>query len=110
MNKIYYFTRTNDSKRIAEQIAKQTNGVVLEIKDSNSYKGIIGFIKAGYMASSKKLVPAIYDLPELADTIYLCFPVWASNLPPVVASFIKDIGRQRIIAVPTSLGSSLKDV
>ena len=41
--------------------------------------------------------------------IYLCFPIWAGGFPPAVRSFVQEIGRRRIIAVPTSKSSRLSE-
>ena len=37
------------------------------------------------------------------------FPIWAGTFPPAVRSFLQTEGREQIIAIPTSLGSVLKD-
>jgi flavodoxin len=37
---VVYFTRTGNSKRVAEKIAKKLNVSIIEIKDNKSWKGI----------------------------------------------------------------------
>ena len=69
----------------------------------------MGFVRGGYFASSKKSLPVTYEKPEEGDEIYLCFPIWAGAFPPAVRAFIDEIGRERIIAVPTSISSPLSD-
>jgi flavodoxin len=109
MIRVYYFTRTGDSRKIAESIASQTGGSVFAIQDHENWSGPAGYLRAGYYASSKKSVPADYEKPQDGDVIYLCFPVWAGSFPPAVRTFLSTISRDRIIAVPSSLGSQLKD-
>ncbi len=109
MTFIYYFTRTGDSKKIAEEIAAQTGGKIREITDKKNWNGILGFIKCILYLAGQKKVQAIYEKPQDTDTIYLCFPVWASVVPPTVCSFLEEIGRERVIAVPKSMSGPLAD-
>ncbi len=109
MTRVYYFTRTGDSKKIAESIAAQTEGKLCKVTDGRSWAGPIGFLRGGYYASGKKSLSAQYEKPQAGDTIYLCFPVWAGSFPPAVRTVISEIGREKIIAVPSSKGSHLGD-
>ena len=54
-------------------------------------------------------IPAIYKHPEKGEQVALVFPIWADNFPPAVRAFVQAVGRENIIAIPTSLGSTLKD-
>ena len=105
---VYYFTRTNRSKDIAEELASKYNTKASKIEDGISWKGPINFIKGGYMSSTKKSVEITYDKPVADEPVVLIFPVWADTFPPAVKSFIDQVGRENIIAVPTSMGSKLK--
>lgn len=109
MTRVYYFTRTGDSRRIARSIAEQTDGTCLPVSDHKKWGGPFGFIRGGYYASSKKALPADYEKPQPGDTVYLCFPIWAGSFPPAVRTFIAEVGRENIIAVPSSKASHLAD-
>lgn len=109
MTRVYYFTRTGDSEKIAASIAAQTGGSCFPIRDNKSWKGPVGFMRGGYYASGKKSLPAAYEKPQEGDTVYLCFPIWAGSFPPAVRTFIGEVGRDQIIAVPTSKASHLSD-
>ena len=109
MAKIYYFTRTGDSKKVAESIAAQNGVELCPITDGQDWSGAGGYLRGGYYASAKKSLPASYKTPEPGEEIYLCFPIWAGSFPPAVRSFVDAVGRTRIIAVPSSKGSHLKD-
>ena len=50
-----------------------------------------------------------YKKPDDNEELILVFPVWASTLPPAVRTFLEKEGRARVICIPTSLGSKLKD-
>lgn len=109
MTRVYYFTRTGDSEKIAAQVAAQTGGTCFPIRDGKSWRGFWGFLRGGYCAAGKKILPAQYEAPQEDDVIYLCFPIWAGGFPPAVRSFVQEIGRRRIIAVPTSKSSRLSE-
>lgn len=109
MTRIYYFSRTGTSEKLAKEIASKTDGKLCPITDSKNWKGPLGYIRAGYYASAKKTTPATYEKPEEGDTLYLCFPLWAGSFPPAVRTFIGEVGRERLIAVPCSKASSLAD-
>lgn len=109
MTRVYYFTRTGDSRGIADSIAAQTGGTCFAIHDGRDWSGTVGFLRGGRYAAGKKTLPAAYEKPGEGDTIYLCFPVWAGGFPPAVRTFIAEVGRERIIAVPSSNASHLKE-
>ena len=105
---VYYFTRTHHSEEIAQELGKRLGASVHEIKDTHDYQGPIGYLKAGRASLGKYTYQIQYDALESGD-LYLVFPIWAGSFPPAVRTFINKEGRARIILVPTSLGSILKD-
>ena len=109
MSAVYYFTRTGNCRKIAEGIAAQTAGTCREITDHKNWKGIGGYIKAGYYASMRRKVEVKYEKPAEGETVYLCFPIWAGTFPPAVRSFIEQVGRDRVVAIASSKASLLKD-
>ncbi len=106
---VYYFTRTGRSENIANDIARVNDCVANKIEDNQNWKGAGSFIKGGYMSSTKKQIPIEYETPESEGDIILVFPIWAGTFPPAVRTFIDEVGREKIILIPTSLGSILKD-
>lgn len=107
--KVYYFTRTHRSEQIAKELASKYNLTVHKINDDKNWNGPINFIKGGYYSSTKKDVLCVYDAVPEDEKVILVFPIWAGSFPPAIRSFINSIGRDRILAIPTSLGSILKD-
>ena len=105
-SQIYYYTRTNVSRTIAEELAQGTH--IHYIQDHVDWHGSIGYMKAGYYAMRKKKVEIMYGKPT-KNVIYLCFPLWAGTFPPAVRTFIDKVGRDRIVAIVSSKGSTLKD-
>lgn len=106
---IYYFSRTGRSKKIAEDLAKQHGCTERSIKDGKNWGGAFNYMKAGYYASRGKCLPATYLPPTPEEPIALVFPVWAGTFPPAIRTFLQEVGRTNIIAIPTSLGSTLRD-
>lgn len=106
---IYYFTRTGRSRQIAEALAQKQGATALPISDGKSWSGAWGYLRAGLAAVRGKKLPVAYAAPAQGGLVAAVFPVWAGKLPPAVKAFAQEVGRQRIIAIPTSLGSALAD-
>ena len=106
---VYYFTRTGRSQAIAETLAERYGVQAQRIEDGRSWSGALGYLKAGYQSATGKTLPVICQKPTDGDQIALVFPIWAGGFPPAVKTFVEEVGRDRVIAVPTSLASILKD-
>ncbi len=106
---IYYFSRTGISKSVADFLGNKHGAEVRKIDDHTDWSGKRNFIKGGYMSSTKKTLPADYIKPEDGEEIVLVFPIWASTFPPAVRTFLNEIGRERVIAIPTSMGGKLNE-
>lgn len=105
---IYYFTRTGRSKEIAEQLASRYGIATRKIDDHRNWNGRIGYWKAALFSMLGKKVTVDFLKPEFDDMIVLVSPLWAGSLPPAVKVFAETVGKENIIAVITSLGSTLK--
>jgi len=57
--KVVYFTRTGNSKRVAEKIANKLSCETIQITDNINWKGILGFLKGGYYSSKNRNVGVI---------------------------------------------------
>ncbi len=85
---IAYYSRTEHTKQVAEQIAKILEADLDEIKDEKSRKGIKGFLVGGHDALKKKATkikftqdPADYDL------VILGTPVWVGTATPAIRTY-----------------------
>ncbi len=90
---VLYYSRTGNSKRVAEKIGEGLGVEIIPIVDENKYKGIFGFLRAGFNAARWKKVKYSVDLKEKIndDThIYFVSPVWASHSASAVYSFLMD--------------------
>ena len=106
---VYYFTRTGRSKKVAEELAERYDTKAQEIADDVDWQGPVGYLKAGYKAFRGEDLPARYNKPAAKDELILVFPVWAGTFPPAVRGFLEREGRAKVICIPTSIGSKLKD-
>ena len=106
---VYYFTRTGRSKQVAEELADRYETKAQEIADDVNWQGAMGYLKAGYESFRKETRPARYNKPTADEELILVFPVWAVTFPPAVRSFLEREGREKVICMPTSIGSKLKD-
>ena len=63
----------------------------VKLQETKKRKGIIGFIKSGYQAASKKcseLIGEPWEEIKDCDEIYLCTPVWAGSSTPAMNTFM----------------------
>lgn len=89
---VAYYSRTNITKKLAEDIARQTNADIEEIEPKNvNYQGKLGYVRGGKDAMSAKIIE-LKDLkydPSEYDMVYLGAPVWASRAANPLISYLK---------------------
>ena len=70
---VVYYSRSNITKELAEDIASKTNADIEEIKSKVNYQGKIGYARAGKDALQEKIID-IEDLkynPNDYDVVYV---------------------------------------
>ena len=87
---VVYYSRSGRTRQVAQRIAEQLDGDLIEIVGKKRYRGPFGFLLAGAHASRKKL-PEI--LPIQADlstynTIMIGSPIWGSTVAAPVRTFL----------------------
>jgi flavodoxin len=89
---IVYYSRTGNTKFIAEILAKELNFDLEEIIDTKKRKGIIGWLRAGYDATREKLtvIKEIQKDPELYDLIILGTPIWNKRMSSAIRTYITE--------------------
>ncbi|WP_407381252.1 flavodoxin family protein [Methanobrevibacter sp.] len=88
---VAYYSRTDITKKVAEEIAGRLNADTEEIVSTVKYDGKIGYARAGKDAMTVKIIELgdlKYD-PSDYDTVYLGVPVWAGKAANPVISYIK---------------------
>ncbi|MEM4267500.1 MAG: flavodoxin [Candidatus Woesearchaeota archaeon] len=106
---VIYYSRTGNTRLVAEMIAKELNADIEEIVDKTSREGVLGYLRAGRDAIRKKMtrIESIKKKPEKYDTIIIGQPVWGWTMVPALRTFLSkyDIGRKRV-ALFCTMGSS----
>ena len=91
---VVYYSRTNITKKLAEDIAEKTGADIEEIVPKVNYQGKIGYARGGKHALGQKVIDI--DEPEHDpadyDVIYLGTPVWAGKASTPLFSYIKKNG------------------
>lgn len=88
---VVYYSRTDITKKLAEEIAGRLNADIEEITSTVKYDGKIGYARAGKDAMTVKIIE-IGDLkynPSNYDVVYLGVPVWAGKAANPLISYIK---------------------
>jgi len=107
---VAFFTRTNNSKRIAEKISNKLSCEVIQIKDNINWKGILGFLKAGYYSSIDKQVDIqVLGNLDAVDEYIVVSPLWAGGLAPAARTFLRTIPIDKVHLVVTSIGNHVKN-
>ena len=107
---IYYFTRTGNSKTIANKLAERIDADIFQIHDVEfDYSGFSGWIYGGYYALKDYASEIDYQTGN-RDRIYLITPVWARKIPPAVRSFIKefDFNGKEVVLIANMAASKSK--
>ena len=88
---VIYYSYTGNCRSISNYIAKALDIDTIELKEDGVRKGFIGYLRSGVQAISNARMPLQdgkwQDLSEY-DTIFLVFPIWASNINPAINTFM----------------------
>lgn len=106
---VAYYSRSNITKKLAEDIASKVSGDIEEIVPKVNYKGKIGYVRGGKDAMQEKIVdlqPLKYD-PQDYDVVYLGGPVWAGKAAnPMISYLNQNEGKFSQIKFFMTAGSS----
>jgi hypothetical protein len=112
MNKygVLYYTRTNNSKRVAEKISSKLSCELIQITDNINWQGLFGYIKAGFYSMTKRHVDFEFlgNLDGVEEFIVVG-PLWAGGLASALKTALSQFPRNKVHLVVTSLGSLVKD-
>lgn len=87
---VVYFSRTGNTKKIAESIAEELGCDIEEIVDTKNRSGALGYMHSGKDAMRKsltKIKDMKYD-PSEYDLAIIGTPVWVGKLSTPVRTFI----------------------
>jgi len=111
---VIYYTRTNNSKRVAEKIsqklARSSSHELIQITDNINWKGFFGYLKAGFYSSTNKHVNIqINGSLDGFEEYIVVGPIWAGGLAPSVKTLLKQLPREKVHLVVTSIESRVED-
>lgn len=88
---IVYYSRTGNTKNIAETICRKLGADIEEIIDHKNRKGFFGFLLSGNEAFLKKTVPIEELKNDITqyDLLIIGTPIWAGNISTPVNSLLK---------------------
>lgn len=87
---VIYYSRTNNTKFVAEEIASGLQADLKPLVDKKDRKGVWGWLWAGFdalMQNKTTLEELRIDFKDY-DLIFLGCPNWAANLPPAIRTFL----------------------
>lgn len=86
---VVYFSRTGNTKKVGEEIARILKADVDEIKDEKDRRGIFGYLKAGKDAMGKKLTKISYKKkPENYQRVIIGTPIWGWRMCPAIRTYL----------------------
>jgi len=107
---VAYFTRSNNSKRVAEKIAQALSSPLVQITDHKNWSGPFGYIKAGFYSTVNKEVQIeLLGDPGQPDAYIVVTPLWAGGIAPAGRAFLNTVPRDQVHLVVLSLGSQVED-
>ncbi|MCX6732134.1 MAG: hypothetical protein NTV98_01185 [Candidatus Roizmanbacteria bacterium] len=88
---VVYYSRTGNSKKVAEEIAFLLKGDCERIIDLKDRSGVVGWVMGGRDGMNKSLtkIEEITLNPAEYDFVILGSPIWVS-LPPAMRTFISE--------------------
>lgn len=87
---VVYYSRTGNTKKVAEKIANDLPCDIVAIKSITSFKGMIGWLRAGSQGVRRKLPriePIEADINEY-DIVIVGTPIWGGNMSSPVRAFL----------------------
>ena len=109
MDLVVYYSRTKNTKAVAEAISKKRDVKLVEIKDKQKRSGAFGFIKGVVDSLREKQTDIEYEPVNLKDydNIFIGSPVWASKPTPAIVQFIEEneFSGTNCISFVTMMGS-----
>src|SRR5271157_938914 len=87
---VVYYSRTGTTREVAERISALLGGEIEEIHDLVKRSGLIGWLKAGRDAGSRKLttLDTVKNNPATYDIVLIGTPIWNHTLSTPVRTYI----------------------
>ena len=114
-NLVAYFSATEVTKKVAQNLAQAINSDIYEIQPKVKYteadlnwmdKNSRSSVEMANKSFRPEIVEDNFDVSEY-DTIFLAFPIWWYVAPTIINTFLEryDLSNKKIILFATSGGS-----
>ncbi|MBY3416330.1 flavodoxin [Rhizobium laguerreae] len=112
---VAYYSRTGNTRVLADQIRRGRSGSLFEIKLATPYPEDYFTTVAQAAAETKsgflpRLLQVVADIQSY-DTIFLGFPIWGMTAPPVIRAFLAahDFSGKKVVPFITHGGYGVGD-
>lgn len=87
---VIYYSRSGHTEKLARSIADALDADLEPIVDKTSRRGLLGYLRSGYEAVSKKLAPIDAPKHDLAsyDLVVVGTPIWGAMPSSPVRAFL----------------------
>ena len=91
---VVYYSRTGNTRKVAEEIAKALNADVEELTDQGSRKGIFGWLRSGKEGMSRMdaKITDVKKFPGNYDVTIIGTPIWGWNMSSPVRTYLGQFG------------------
>jgi len=106
---VVYYSRSGNTRFVAEQVSKEIGGEIEEIIDKKRRKGLLGFFLSGYDATRGRVtkIAPMKRSPKDYDLVVVGTPMWNKRITPAVRTYLRDnnFSEKRVALFCTNLGS-----
>ncbi len=105
---VVYYSRTGNTKYVAEKIAENLGAEICEVIDKKNRKGRFAFLTGGYESLRKKLTQIeVSKNVDNYDFIIIGSPVWNNGITPAIRTFIhqNNLSNKKIACFVTLKGN-----
>ena len=87
---VVYYSRSGNTRLVAEKLAKVLGADLEPIVDPTQRRGLFGYLRSGFQAISgaePDIAAAVHD-PSTYDAVFVGSPVWAQRLSSPVRTYL----------------------
>jgi flavodoxin len=109
---VTYYSRTGNTKKVAEEMAKLLNADIDHIVDKTDRKGAKGWLLSGRDATKKHKTEIKYEKdPKSYDLVVIGTPIWAFTVTPAIRTYLHDNAKKlkKVAFFTTSGGMGIEN-
>ncbi|MGN0689860.1 MAG: flavodoxin [Oscillospiraceae bacterium] len=110
---VVYFSRSGNTREMAEYIAKQTDGDIFEIIPKTPYpEDYTECTEVALAERDNNMRPEIKDLPDNIDeynTVIIGYPIWWHTAPMIIGTFLESYDLTNIEVYPFTQSASMDE-